>query len=292
VDDLPLSDRDFEGCLLESDGNSLFITSSVIHPEDPGPEFPEKAQLLNIATRAFGRAYVCCIEKYFEKIAEREQITWADRWPELVALDGLRSAFLAVDDLGGLEAARDAYYRWIEDSEEGNPGLVISAEILARRLGATVTQPTGKVEWDQDDLFHPFMVNLRDLESYLQGRRRAATQREPKEGWLEILRSVRSLHDRFDNVVEKIVDVHQQSELIWERVRESSAKSPEDQKAEVRGRLRDLLGAAWEHLDEGSQDDLADAEGVHGRMQDAELWLAGRGDRLREGRGARAEYHC
>ena len=244
VEELPLCDKDFDGtCIDFGGGEKLLISSYTIDPENPGPEFPNKPALLNLAIRAFGLTYVRCAQQRFTEQGQ----TWGETWRELVALEGLRAAFLGADNgadnLGAVESVCGSFYGRLEDFEE-----------------------TSSTYWDTwGGLIEPFVANFRETAGYLRGRGTAAApSRELEERLRDLLHSelkpVQALHNRTDFIVEKLIDLDQRSELIWEQVRESAKRLPETERANIRIRLEAALGDAWGRLENESQEDLIDAE--------------------------------
>lgn len=264
VDELPLCDKDFDGSFFDfDDGETLFISSHMSEFDNPGPEFPDKPALLDLAIRAFGLAHVSCMHQY--RTAEKGA-TWEDRWHELVALEGLRAAFLSVDDLEGLEAVRVSFNCWIEDygdeDEEAFPGRSIAILWMLAHDGHTI-EFSGKAEWDPEDdpdsFLNPFVANFNRTSAYLRGRRKAAPSQEAK-GNLRLLQEIKELgeaaHSRMDGMVEKLIDIDQRSELTWERVRQRGKESPEAEQASISSGLEARLGHAWSALEPVSQKDL------------------------------------
>ena len=109
------------------------------------------------------------------------------------------------------------------------------------------------------------------MQAYLKGRRKdpisvpAQTVHEASElePVLEYLLEIRDLslgvHRRLDNIVEKLIDLDQRSELIWEQVREWAKGRPNSERDFAVNRLEALLSGVWSELQPDSQADLADA---------------------------------
>jgi len=244
ADEPPLSERDFDvSWVTFPDGDDLVIR----HPSDEPdvaqfPEFVERGPMLNLAIRAFGLAWLYYQDEYDPGISKSQA------WDELLALEGLRAALLAADDLTVLQETCDQFDLWLEDWEN-----TFSA--------------TG--------LLDPFIISFLKTQGYLKGRRKLApSQRLEHERLRYLLRSeleavradIKSLsesaHGRLDLIVEKLLDLDQRSELTWEQVREWAKNSPESEKASIRARLEAALGGAWGMLEQASQDDLIDSEVV------------------------------
>jgi hypothetical protein len=238
VDESPLSERDFDvPWVTFPDGDGLLIK----HPSDERevpqfPEFVEKGRMLTLAIRAFGLAWLYYEGQYDPGISK------SDAWRELLALEGLRAALLAADDLTAVEEACDQFDLWLGDWENTFSG-------------------TGLIE--------PFIISFRETQGYLRGRRKLApSQKLEHERLRYLLRSeleavradIKSLaetaHGRLDFIVEKLIDLDQRSELTWEHVREWARKWPDAEKASVRVSLEAALGDAWNMLEPASQEDL------------------------------------
>ena len=186
VDELPLCDKDFDGATVDfPGGEAVSISCCRVDFGDPGPEFPHKPGLLHPAIRAFGKAYVRCVQRFLGEIGWPGGDKWhdaseflermaaaEDKWHELVALDGLRAAFMQMDDLDGLESVIGAYYGWVEDYEEASPGLHALASQIAKQRGATLLVE-GKFEPDRESPFYDFEVNFSKVEPWLRARRKA-----------------------------------------------------------------------------------------------------------------------
>lgn len=146
VDQLPLCDKDFDGSFVDlPGGETVLISSYLIDPDNPGPEFPDQPALLRLAIRAFGLGYARCVQDYFA--AEIPADNW---WREFLALEGLRVAFMEEDNLDGLEAAIDGFYGEMEGFDNVAPEMPLR------------------------DILDPFVGNFREAEGYLRARREAA----------------------------------------------------------------------------------------------------------------------
>jgi len=186
VDEPPLCDKDFDGASVDfPGGEEVHISSRRVDFDNPGPEFPDKAGLLHPAIRAFGKGYVRCVQRFLREIGWPGGDKWHDaseflermaaaehKWHELVALDGLRAAFMEADDLHGLECVIGAYCGWVEDYEEANPGLAACARLVAKEMGFTLLVE-GKLEPDRESPFYDFEVNFSKVEPWLRARRKA-----------------------------------------------------------------------------------------------------------------------
>jgi hypothetical protein len=280
VDELPLCDKDFDGSLLDfGGGETLFISAYWIDPDNPGSEFPDKAALLHLAIRAFGVAYVSCMRQYW---TAEKGATWEDRWHELMALEGLRAAFLSADNLEAVDSVRVSFNGWIEDyrdqDEEAFPGRNIAILWMLAQDGHAI-EFSGKAEWDPEDdpdsFLNPFVANFNRTTAYLRGRRKApplpvsedrlrhlirseiCSGMEPVRRDLQSIRDLgEAAHSRMDGIVEKQIDLDQRSERIWERVRQLAEASPEAEKASICCGLKALLGHVWNDIERDSQEDL------------------------------------
>lgn len=186
ADEPPLCDKNFDEDSVEfPGGEQALISSHLVDFDNPGPEFPRKPPLVEVAVRAFGKAYVRCVQRFLREIGWPGGDKWhdaseflermaaaEDKWHQLVALDGLRAAFMEADDLDGLESVIGAYYGWVEDYEEASPGLHALASQIAKRRGATLLVE-GKFEPDRESPFYDFEVNFSKVEPWLRARRKA-----------------------------------------------------------------------------------------------------------------------
>lgn len=275
VDEFPLCDKDFDGCFIDFGGDeTLLISSHMIDLDDPGPGFPDVGALLNVAIQAFGLAYVRCCEKYFTD----DRVNWDDRWHELVAIDGLRALFRAVDDLDGLDSVRLSFGGWVDDYYEGIAGLSAKALKGLKDLGHSVEQ-VGDVQLDAGDHFSeylsPFVANFNKIAAYLEGRRKAPSPQasvtlsqmrellRPAEEHLRTIGNrVEAMHGRFDLAFEKLIDIDQRSDLTWRKVRDLAKVLTEPEKSTIRDSLQEVLGDTWDKLAPESQEDLIVAEVV------------------------------
>lgn len=233
VDELPLCDKDFDGTSVEfPGGEQAFISSHQVDFENPGPEFPDKPGLLDLAVRAFGKAYVRCVQRFLREIGWPGGDKWhdvdewlertraaEDKWHELVALDGLRAAFMEADDLDSLESVIGEYLGWVEDYEKGVPGLNALARTIAKKMGHT-SLVQGWTEPDHESPFYDFELKFFKAQPWLRARRKAPPSGEPglTAGdrlllWQlrELLQEVREhrgsteeLHTRFQTIAQKL----------------------------------------------------------------------------------------
>lgn len=76
-----------------------------------------------------------------------------------------------------------------------------------------------------------------------------------------------ALHDRLDVVVEKLIDLDQQSELSWQHIRQVTRHEPnyDEMRRSIETSLTDQLGDTWRRLEPASREDLVDAEYVFGQ---------------------------
>lgn len=232
IDELPLREEDFgEGLLGFGDNDTFFLTS---HPYYPNvPEFPDKADALALAIRAFGLAWL-----YYYAHCEIP-LKQSDAWRALLALDGLRATFQQADNLEALQAAIATFWEWVEWYDLAS---------------------------SSDD----FVANFTAAAGYIAGRGKAApllseervrhllhSELEPVQADLRAIRGLgEGAHGRLDLIVEKLIDLDQRSELTWEHVREWARKSPDAEKANVRVRLEAALGDAWNILEPDTHEDL------------------------------------
>jgi hypothetical protein len=225
VDELPLREEDFgEGLVDFGDNDTLFLSSHPYYPKVP--QFPDKADALAVAIRAFGLAWLY----YYEhcEIPLRK----SDAWRALLPLDGLRAAFQQTDNLEPLQAAIATFWEW--------------------------------VEWyDLACVCDEFAAKFTAAAGYLAGRAKAAPLPFSEEKLRRVVRSeLERVQGRLDLIVERLIDLDQRSEMTWEQVREWAKKSPEGEKAKIRDGLEATLGHVWSKLEPGSQEDLIDAKVV------------------------------
>ena len=192
VDELPLCDKDFDGASVDlPGGETVSISPCRVDFDNPGPEFPRKPGLLDVAIRAFGRAYVRCVQRFLRDMGWPGGDKWhdaseflermaaaEDKWHELVALDGLRAAFMEADDLDGLESVIGEYLGWVEDYEKGVPGLNALARTIAKKMGHT-SLVQGWTEPDHESPFYDFELNFFKAQPWLRARRKAPPSGEP-----------------------------------------------------------------------------------------------------------------
>lgn len=225
VDELPLREEDFgEGLVDFGDNDTLFLSSHPYYPKVP--QFPDKADALAVAIRAFGLAWL-----YYYEHCETP-LRKSDAWRALLPLDGLRAAFQQTDNLEPLQAAIATFWEW--------------------------------VEWyDLACVCDEFAAKFTAAAGYLAGRAKAAPLPFSEEKLRRVVRSeLERVQGRLDLIVEKLIDLDQRSEMTWEQVREWAKKSPEGEKAKIRDDLEATLGHVWSKLEPGSQEDLIDAKVV------------------------------
>ena len=134
--DLPLSESDFEGHFtLFGNGEQLLIVSCSYEPRLP--DFPDSDQMITLAIRAYGLAWL-----YYFRGGHREH-TVTDAWRELLALEGLRAAFIRGGDLVAVAVACRHFDGWLNEWEKKFDG-------------------TGFIE--------PFIANFAETRGYLRGR--------------------------------------------------------------------------------------------------------------------------
>jgi hypothetical protein len=272
TDERPLSERDFDGWFVNFDGkNDLPIVSYTGHDSDRERlEFPDPASIASLAVNAFGRAYVLSAASRFTD----EGPATSTLWCELLALEGLRAGFMAVDDVAALQAAVAYFLGWIEDYHrredewwEGRKWLTVMAATLAKAKGWTLkVQDGGEWDVDPDDAVYAFNKRFSRVESYLRGRLKAATLTATGENQStelalgQMTELLRASDRRMDNLVEKVIDIEQRIDLTWGAVSQLARVRPPAERAYVEGELRAGLGAVWESLDPLTRGELVDAE--------------------------------
>jgi hypothetical protein len=186
VDELPLCDKDFDGVSFDCpSGETVSISAQGLHFDNAGPEFPVKRRLLDVAISAFGRAYVRCMQRFLRDIDSiggdrRDDVTELlqrmavaeDKWHQLVALDGLRAAFMEADDLDGLDSVVFAYHAWVEDYKEGFPGWEVLASKVAAE-GMITPLLEDEVEPDPESPFYDFELRFFGVRPWVRARRKA-----------------------------------------------------------------------------------------------------------------------
>lgn len=271
VDELPLCDKHFHGTSVEfPGGEKAFISSHQVDFDNPGPEFPHNPPLLEVAIRAFSKAYVRCVQRFVREIGWPGGDEWhdvsellertapaEDKWHELVALDGLRAAFMEADDVDGLESVIGAYCGWVGDYEENIPGLHALASVLAKKNGVTPLV-SGWTEPDHESPFYDFELNFFKAQPWLRARRKAPPSAEPeltKEGRLllwhlrELSQQLRDQRGRTEQWGSLLQSLEQNIQSTPKRIVEAS-----------RRRLAEEYGNRWEQLPAEVQRLVAQAE--------------------------------
>jgi len=87
----------------------------------------------------------------------------------------------------------------------------------------------------------------------------------------ENLQITHAIQDRIDFVVERLIDLDQRSDLIWQQIRQSARQEPDydELRRGVETSLASSLGDVWPELKPDSQEDLVDAEFVFGQCNKA-----------------------
>jgi len=278
ADELPLCDKDFDGATVDfPGGEAVSISSHRVDLDNPGPEFGRKAALLDVAIRAFGKAYVRCVQRFLRDIGWPGGEKWhdasellermaaaEDKWHELVALDGLRAAFMEADDLDGLESVIGEYLGWVEDYEKGVPGLNALARTIAKKMGHT-RLVQGWSEPDRESPFYDFEVNFFKAGPWLRARRKAPPAGEPGltagdrlllwhlRELSQQLRDQRGKTEQWDSLLQAIA---QKLEGTPKRIVEASRK-----------RLAEEYGDRWERLPAEVQRLVAQAEFLRSTLE-------------------------
>jgi len=218
VAELPLCERGFDGCVIDlGHGDHLYPWSYLVEPDEPGPEFPDKASLLGLAIRAFGLAWLY----YSGHAEERSQV-----WRALLALDGLRVAFLHTSSLGALEQVCQTYYDWVEHCQF-------------------------------HDFVGEFEASFRETMGYLRGRREAAfpgsttaSQFSPDlQGSQRLI--IWQLKELLSEVRESRItpdEIESIASRVGDKVAEKIAKSAPYVLDSYEGRLALELGSGWYQL--------------------------------------------
>jgi hypothetical protein len=271
VDELPLCDKHFDGTSVEfPGGEKAFISSHQVDFGNPGPELPHNPPLLDVAIHAFSKAYVRCVQRFvrdmgwpggdkWHDVSELLERTAAaeDKWHELVALDGLRAAFIEADDVDGLESVIGAYCGWVADYDQEIPGLHALANVLAKKTGATPLV-SGWTEPDHESSFYDFEINFFKAQAWLRGRRKAPPSAQPeltKEGRLllwhlrELSQQLRDQRGKTEQWGSTLHSIEQQLQSTPKPIVEASRK-----------RLAEEYGNRWEQLPAEVQRLVAQAE--------------------------------
>lgn len=271
-DKRPLSERDFDGWVVNLDGeHDLPIVSCGDREADrEPPECPNLVSVARLAVNAFGRAYALSAASHFTD----EGPTTSTLWCELLALEGLRAGLEIVDDPLALQATLAHFLGWIEDYYrpkddwwEGQRWLTVMAGVLAKRHGALLeVKDGGGWEADPEDLLYAFNGRFSHAESYLRGRLKvpvvpaAAENHSIPLAIREMTELLRASERRMDNLVEKVIDVSSVIDLTWGAVSQWARVKPEAERAYVEAELRAGVGAVWDSLDALTRQVLVDTE--------------------------------
>jgi len=262
VDELPLCDKDFDGASVEfPGGEEVFISSHLVDFENPGPEFPDKPGLLDLAVRAFGKAYVRCAQEFIrdlgwpdeshdaseflERAAAAGIVAPEDTWHELVALDGLRAAFMEADNLDGLECVISGYYEWLDDCEEGVPGLSPAVRVIGKKMGFT-NVIAGDMEPDRESPFYDFELNCLKAQTWLRARRKG-----PPRGEAGLTARDRLLLWHLRELSQQLRDQHgktEQWDSLLQSIEQKLESAPKRMVEASRKRLAEEYGDSWDGL--------------------------------------------
>lgn len=136
AEELPLCEEDFQGTFISfGDSDTLIVPPTFFEPEVR--EGFNDTETLGLAIRAFGLAWLYYNARYEQEIKKMEA------WRQVLALDGLRIAFLEADNLDAVNTVCEHFDIWLEFWEEVFAG---------------------------HGLVEPFVANFRETGGYLRGR--------------------------------------------------------------------------------------------------------------------------